>query len=192
MMTRSTSKVLAPALLATGALLLGADAVLRPGHAGAWAAAAGVLAVMAFMLWRTPDRAAGGWAHRNVRDGVALAAAIVDVALGLRLADAFGMHPQGSLALRVTMLATAAFLVFTGNELPKVLVPAGRHADLARVEACRRVAGWTGVLTGIVLAIVWVALPIDAAMVASLVTFGVAAIVLVWQLGIARRRGQAA
>lgn len=186
---RSISNRVAPGLLVFGALLLTANAVLRPVHAGAWLAAGLLLVAMPLVLWRSRRLKGSPVAHRDRREGIVLAAVIVDLALGIRLAEALGVHAPASLALRVTMLATAAFLVLTGNALPKMLVPADRYGDLARVEACRRVAGWTGVLTGLALAAAWAALPIDVATVTTLVIFGIAGLVLVWQLGLGRRRG---
>lgn len=192
MTQRVVSRALAPALLVAGALLAGVTLAMRPAHAGAAIVALCTLAAMALVLWRAERGATGVPGRRRVRDGVALAAGIIAFALAIRLSDAFGVHPPRSLALRVTMLATAVFLIATGNALPKVLVPASRFGDVARVDACRRVAGWTGVLTGVALALVWLVLPEDAAMVASLGLFAVAALVLARPLGFGRGRGEPA
>jgi len=185
-------RVLAPALLLAGALMAAAVAMLRPEHAVPVIVAAGALAAMAVVLWRVERGAPVPTGRRSVRDGVALASSIIVLSLAVQLAGVLGVHPPGSLMLRVAMLATAVFLVMSGNALPKVLVPASRFDDVARVDACRRVAGRTIVLTGVALGVVWLVLPEDPAMVTSLVLFGIALLVLIRPPGPKRGRGEVA
>lgn len=67
-----------------------------------------------------------------------------------------GAQLLGERALMVTL---AAFLVFTGNALPKHLPALAGPAE-ARHQLVRRLAGWTWVLAGLSLGLAWAFLPV--------------------------------
>jgi hypothetical protein len=76
---------------------------------------------------------------------------------------------------RALLTIVAAYIVVTGNSIPKRLTPrACLTADPGKVQAYMRFAGWTWVLAGLALGIVSVLLPAKTAAVATLVIMPVA------------------
>lgn len=99
----------------------------------------------------------------SVRSGIVYSGLILAVSLVAKLATT---HPatNSHLALRFVMAITGAFLVSTGNAIPKTLTPLSvERCDPTRVQAFRRFAGWTWVLAGLVLGIGWLVLPVARA-----------------------------
>jgi hypothetical protein len=98
----------------------------------------------------SPGRGAGRGAS-EIR--VALVAALLMLALPLaaKLGAPLGAPLSRNLAERGHLVILAAFLVMTGNSIPKRLAPlACRGADAAGLQAFQRFAGWVWVITGIV------------------------------------------
>ena len=170
---------LAPALVVLDAALATANWYLRPERAVPWATALLVLACMALALLSTAE---------SIRSGVVFAGLILVFTLSTTLADTLGAGSHADLSERATMAIGGAFLVFTGNVIPKTLTPlAGISCDAARVQAAQRFAGWTWVLTGLVIAIAWLALPRKLAETMSYILLPAAMIVVAAQLFRLRR-----
>ena len=95
----------------------------------------------------------------DIRRGLIYAGLIVVVAGGAKAAAAHGLIGSDWPG-RATMAVMGAFLMVTGNSLPKRLVPlSGCSCDPATVQQLQRRAGWTFVLAGAALAIGWLVLP---------------------------------
>ncbi len=168
MATKSMSNYFAPALLALSTVLAAANWYLKPERAAAWATALGLLACMtvAFLLVmrRSKNEPAGRSSDESVRSGVAWAGLILAVSLGAKLASTLGAANGADLQERMMMAIGGACLVFTGNFIPKTLKPLpALEQDAARVQALRRFAGWTWVLTGLAFALSWLLLPVSLA-----------------------------
>ena len=73
------------------------------------------------------------------------------------------MAGDADLPRRAMMAVIGAFLVSTGNAIPKTLTPMSALRDADRVQAFQRFAGWTWVLTGLALAMSWLVLPVNLA-----------------------------
>lgn len=81
-----------------------------------------------------------------------------------KLAARIGFGVSADFAQRALMVVIGAFIATIGNEIPKRIVPLHRQAsDPARVQALFRFTGWTWAVTGLLLALAWLILPIDAA-----------------------------
>lgn len=163
------ARYLAPALLLVDGLLLVAQWYLQPERAAARMAALLFLACMtAALLFATrrvePEDAGRRAAADAIRSGVVFGALILAIGFSAKLATTLGALDNDDLSRRVTMAILGLFLMFTGNALPKTLTPLPALArDAARVQACRRFAGWTWTLTGLAFAFVWLALPVPLA-----------------------------
>lgn len=105
--------------------------------------------------------------HRSgesIRSGVIYAGLILAVSLAAKFATRHGAVHSADLPLRLVMAMVGAFLVSTGNMMPKTLTPlSSMRCDAARVQSFRRFAGWTWVLAGLALAIGWLVLPVARA-----------------------------
>lgn len=162
----------------------------RPAAAWAWAAAIGMLLVMVAVRWRSQRafRGSSGDAAA-VRTLASLTGAIVVggllmiIPLAVTLAHAYGVVDDPDSGRRMTMIILGAYLVVTGNAIPKHLATASSTlCDGARMQAFQRFAGWTWVLCGLGFAIAWLALPIDAAQSVSMILMATAMIVTVVRL----------
>ena len=159
---------------------------LQPGRAVATTTTLLVLTGMAAALalaprlaGRSADEAARRHAIDTVRGSVVLAALMLAISLGARSAVALGALDRADGATQVTMVLAGAFLVFTGNSMPKALKPLSTlQCDPAAVQAFQRLSGWTWVLAGLGLSISWLVLPAEVAQPVSL-TFMAAAILVV-------------
>jgi len=166
MAAKRMANYVASGLLGLSAALAAANWYLKPERAAAWATALGLLACMtvAFLLVlrRSQDESDGRSSDDSVRSGVAWAGLILAVSLAGKLASTLGASYGADLQERVMMAILGACIVFTGNMIPKTLtrLPA-LEEDAARVQALRRFAGWTWVLTGLAFAISWLALPVE-------------------------------
>lgn len=102
-------------------------------------------------------------ARDSIRSGVVYAGLILAVSLAAKLATTHAAT-NSDLGLRFVMAITGAFLISTGNALPKTLTPFSlERCDPVRVQAFRRLAGWTWVLAGLALAVGWLTLPMARA-----------------------------
>lgn len=163
----SPSRYLGPALSAIGVVLAGANWTVEPERSPAWIASLVLLACFTILLWRT-RRSSSTQAAGSIQNGVVVAALIVVVALATTLAHTLGAIHDGELSQRLSMVIVGAFFVFTGNALPKTLTPlSALSCDGATAQALQRFVGWTLVLAGLALAVVWLVLPLDAARLAS-------------------------
>ena len=172
MATKQVWSYLAPALLVLGAALAAANWYLHPERAVAWATAVLLLGCMAVALLllhlRSPRRqeatppSDSEWA-RGIRRGILFAELIVLSSLSAKLAMALGAPADADLPRRTMMAILGAFLVFTGNAIPKTLTPLSALRDAGRVQAFQRFAGWTWVLAGMALAMAWLILPVNLA-----------------------------
>lgn len=114
----------------------------------------------------SPERKGGARQRRvgdSIRSALVYSGLILAVSLAAKLATTH--HATNSdLALRFVMAITGAFLVLTGNAIPKTLTPlSAERCDPIRVQTFRRFAGWTWVLAGLMLAIGWLVLPVARA-----------------------------
>jgi hypothetical protein len=125
--------------------------------------------------------------------GMAFAGLILLASLAERLAGGLGTAELlDGFGQRATMILVGAYLVLTGNTMPKTLVPlASLQCDGTRTQAFLRVAGWIWVLIGLAFVVSWLALPIALAKPVSLITMlgGILIIAsLVFRLHLTRRR----
>jgi hypothetical protein len=175
----SPSRHLAPALLGIGAALAASNWSLDPERARAWIAALALFACLALVLRLTRGSAGGGRARAaaSLRNGVVFAALIVAVSLAATMARTLGLIDDGERPQRLAMAVVGAFFVFTGNALPKTLMPlSARQCGEATSQALQRFMGWTWVLMGLAFSAVWLALPIDAAKPVSIAAIAAGAI----------------
>lgn len=94
---------------------------------------------------------------------------IIVVSLAATFAWRFGWVSNPDLGLRLSMVLGGAYLMYTGNGIPKSLKPFGcLPHDSPEAQTFRRFAGWTWVLTGLGLVAVWCAAPRDLALAFTL------------------------
>ncbi len=128
----------------------------------------------------------------EMRVALVSAGLMLAIPLAAKLATRFGWVNAGDLAERSLMVILAGLIVFTGNTIPKRLVPPEcLHADAAGAQAFLRFAGWTWVLTGIAFGLACLLLPRAASTTATLVVvpLGMALIAYRWiRMVTARRR----
>jgi predicted acyltransferase len=95
----------------------------------------------------------------DIRRGLIYAGLIVVVAGGAKAAAAHGLIGSDWPG-RATMAVMGAFLMVTGNSIPKRLLPLSAcSCDPATVQQLQRRAGWTFALAGAALSIGWLVLP---------------------------------
>jgi hypothetical protein len=203
MPAKPISYYLSPALLLLSTALAAGNWYLRPERAFGWATALIVVGCMtvAFLLVPrlSPGAPAVAGAARppagaSVTSGIVFGGLVLVISLSIKLATALGAPSHDNLAKRATMAIIGAFLVFTGNSIPKTLacLPA-REAEAARVQSFQRFAGWAWVLTGLAFALAWLVLPAD---LAETITFTLLPasifIILVQCIRVRRARGIAA
>ena len=187
MEAKPTSYYLAPALLVLGTGLAVANWYLRPQRAVVWGTVLLLLGGMTLALLlvrhRSGDEAAGRHGADSVRSGIVFAGLTIAFSLSVKLATTLGAAAHSDLSQRVTMTLLGAFLVLTGNVIPKTLTPLSALAcDPARLQALQRFAGWTWVLTGLAVAVAWLVLPLRLAEPISFVLLPGAILLIVVQL----------
>jgi hypothetical protein len=197
MVAKPIASYVAPALLLLGALLAAGNWYVDPGRAAAWATVLLLLGGMTLALRAGPrrvkDEATRRHAADSIRSGILFAGAFVVVSLGATLATKLGIVSGPNVPYRATMALMGAFLVFSGNSIPKTLTPLwALECDPARVQAFRRVAGWTWVATGLSLAIAWLALPVPLAEALTFLLVPAAILITAGQLVRLRRTRQRA
>lgn len=168
MTTKPISIYVAPALVLTAAVLTAWNWYLQPERVVAWGSTAVLLGCMTLALYfarrRPTNESARGHAGDTIRSAVVFAGLTMVISLGMKLAFNLGAFPDGDLSRRAAMVLSGAFLMFIGNAMPKMLTPlSALRCDAARVQAFQRIGGWTWVLTGLGIAFVWLALPVDLA-----------------------------
>jgi len=196
MPAKPLSHYLAPGLLVLSALLAAANWFLAPQRAPAWFMSALVLAGLTAVLLLVVRRPAGEpeptpaerRTANSLRTGVAWAGVMIVISLAAKLASSLGAALDADFSQRALMAVGGAFLVFTGNSIPKTLAPLlSMTCDPARIEAFQRFAGWTWVLTGLALALAWLALPVRLAEPGTLLLLPAAMLLIAAQLFRLRR-----
>ncbi len=105
---------------------------------------------------------------KSIRTGIVFAASILAAALAARLAHAIGAV-DNDLSRRLPMVIIGAYFVLVGNAMPKTLRPlSALRCDPTTAQSVQRLAGWTWVLSGLVVAGVWLTLPVDLAEAVSM------------------------
>lgn len=108
--------------------------------------------------------------------GLAIAATIIAVTLGLNWAEAEGMV-SGDMSVRAAIILAGLALAWYGNEIPKAIIQS------ASARTARRFSGWAFALAGLASAAGGALLPVDMAITAELVvTGGALALVLIYCL----------
>jgi hypothetical protein len=113
---------------------------------------------------RSSSAAASVRSFGEVNRGVVFGALMMVIPLAVTLAHSYGFVDDPDSGRRITMIILGGYLAVIGNAMPKNLPPmSSMPCDGARVQAFRRVAGWTWTLCGLGFAAAWLGLPIDAA-----------------------------
>jgi hypothetical protein len=180
----------ASALTAAGIVLVAANWYVKPEAGLGWTAAlvtfvamAAVMRVSRRALRRATAEAAAARSLDSITTAVVFAALMMGIPLALTLARAFGLVDGTELARRSTGVLTGAFLAMLGNAMPKNLPPlSSMRCDGTRQQAFLRIAGWTWVLCGLVSAIGWLALSIDAAETTTMVLVVTATVMTITQI----------
>lgn len=108
--------------------------------------------------------------------GLAIAATIIAVTLGLNWAEGEGMV-SGDMSVRAAIILAGLALAWYGNEIPKSIIQS------ASARTARRFSGWAFALAGLASAAGGALLPVDMAITAELaVTGGALALVLIYCL----------
>lgn len=144
------------------------------------------------LLWGTAELLVKG-DKSEARHAVIVAAALVALALGVKIAQAAGWlgHDEGRLGARLVGISGGLVMAYFGNRLPKILERFDARIDGARRQAFQRQAGWAFVLAGVGSALAWAMLPLDSARIWGMVfVAGGVAVVLarLVQCGLRRKR----
>ena len=143
----------------------------RPDAAWAWSAAIVMCVVMVAVrrhsqlaLRRSSGDAASARSLASVTGAVVVGGLVMIIPLAATLGHAYGVVDDPDSGRRITMIILGAYLVVTGNVIPKTVATASSmQCSGARLQAFQRFAGWTWVLCGLGFSTAWLALPIDAA-----------------------------
>lgn len=132
--------------------------------------------------------------HRWIVVGMATLA-ILEMAPEL-LSVGWSASPEWSNVLKRTAgISLGAGFVLAGNRIPKLLPPWGPGEERYAYHAVTRFSGWAGVLSGLLIAIVWVALPVGpAGRVTGAVSVACAALLMaapIWSCARQSSRGEA-
>ena len=102
---------------------------------------------------------------RSAVGAIAVASATVAVAVGLRVANAYGMAIDHETRTRIVTAMFGLVVVWSGNMMPKTLTPLAQlRCDPAHYQARVRRAGWAFVLAGLGWSLSWLLLSMPAAM----------------------------
>jgi hypothetical protein len=126
----------------------------RPDAAWAWAAAIGMLLVMAGVQWRSQlafrrssRDAASARSAASVTGAVVFGALMLIIPLAVNLTHAYGLLADPDSGQRMSMIILGAYLAVTGNAIPKTFATSSSmQCDRARLQAFQRFAGWTWAL----------------------------------------------
>ena len=129
----------------------------------------------------------------GIRFAVAVAAAVLTISLGAKVAQAAGLiAPDSELGHSLFGVASGLVLAAYGNQIPKLLQRYDPTVDTARRQAFQRQAAWVFVITGLGSAAAWLALPADSARFwATTIVAGGVALVLARLLQCRLRRTRA-
>jgi hypothetical protein len=169
--TNSITSQAAWALPVAGIVLVLANWPTKPGAALAWGAALAMFVVMLVVLRlaqlhvrRSTGEAASVRRLASVTSAVVFGALMMVIPLGVTLAHSYGFVDDPDNGHRAAMIILGAYLVVTGNAMPRMLPPlSSLQCDGARTQAVLRLAGWVWVTCGLGFSIAWLVLPIDAA-----------------------------
>jgi MFS family permease len=127
----------------------------------------------------------------ELRVGLFFAGFMLMIPLAGKLAARYGWVDTADFTQRALMASIAAYLVVTGNTIPKRLASlACMNVEPAPMQAFYRLAGWVWVLTGLAFGVAWILLPSGAAGSATLIIVpaGITLVVYRWvRLRAARR-----
>lgn len=180
MPANSIKNYLPAGLLLLAAALVGTSWYLEPRRIVFWTVATLLIACLAIILFVISRRSTND--ANGIRNGIVFAGLILVIPLGLKLATALGAIGHTGISKRAMMAIIGAFLVSTGNALPKTLTPlSALRCDAAKAQAFQRFAGWTWVLTGLALAIAWLVLPLHIADAATFVVLPVGILIIAMQ-----------
>lgn len=119
----------------------------------------------------------------EIRVALVFAGLMLATAAVARLAPRFGWIDTASIQQRSLMILLAAYIVLTGNTIPKRLTSlACVGMNPARTQSFFRFAGWTWVLAGLAFGAAWLALPLSTAGTTTLVVLplAIAAVAIQW------------
>ena len=169
-MPSSRMSVVGSLLPLIGVALALANWIVRPDAAWASAAAIGMF-LITVVVWRrarlavlrSPDSAASIRRFASVQAAIVFGGLMMIIPLAVTLAQAYGAVDGADGGRRLTMIVFGAFVIVTGNAIPKHFGTAAVPCSGARLQAFQRFAGWTWVLCGLAFTTAWLTLPIDAA-----------------------------
>ena len=125
------------------------------------------VAWVGMLLYERRGSRTGGARTAHASKALAAATALLAASLVMALVEGLGIL-NGETADRVVGVGIGILLTLIGNTVPKALTPLVKlRCDPADVQAFRRFAGWTFVLTGIAYASTWLVLTADRAAVVS-------------------------
>lgn len=180
MSDKPISNYLPAGLLLLAAALVGATWYLEPRRIIFWSFAMLLIACLAIILFAISRRSSDN--ANGIRNGIVFAGLILVIPLALKLATTLGAIGHSGISQRAMMAIIGAFLMSTGNTLPKTLTPlSALRCDPAKAQAFQRFAGWTWVLTGLALAIAWLALPLHIADAATFVVLPAGILIIAMQ-----------
>lgn len=118
--------------------------------------------------------------NEYIRRALWTAGGLMGAALVLKWLSRDGVI-TGDVSQRLIQVAIGVVLVISGNVVPKQLDKLSDDGcEPSRVQARKRLAGWTFVLAGLAYAIIWIVAPIDRApMISMCVVGGAVLLVLV-------------
>jgi hypothetical protein len=128
-----------------------------------------------------PTPKPGHWTA-ELRVALLFAGLMLAIPLGAKLAARYGRVDTADFTRRALMVSLAAFIVATGNTIPKRLASlACLNVEPARVQAFYRLAGWVWVLAGLAFGAAWFLLPSGAAGTATLVIMPVGILLIAYR-----------
>jgi hypothetical protein len=163
MSTNRALSTLAVAMMALPVILGAALCYLRPDRA--WLCAICMLVLPA--AWVLKTRFKNIDARRRISYAMIFSSLVITIQLGASLAAALGLIDEPTVHAigdRLTNVLAGLCVMFLGNQLPKMLAPLPEApCDAATMQSVRRRIGWTHVLSGLALAVLWLVFPVQLA-----------------------------
>jgi hypothetical protein len=127
----------------------------------------------------------------DIRRGLSFAGVLILADGGASIAATHGLlGPEWP--TRATMAVLGAFLMVTGNAIPKTLAPlSASSCNLASLQRLQRQAGWMFSIAGAGLTLGWLAFPEPLANLLTLMLVPITALIAIQTLRLSRR-GRAA